>query len=462
MNDVSHRPAAARRLIDFCTSRPRIPAHAVERAKICLLDALGCGLFGAQQPAGSIMSRNVRADRSQGACTLLGCADAIAPAQAALANGTAVHAFEIDDLLSAAMVHPGTVIVPAALAAAEHADASAAKLLDAIVLGYDAFARLGLALGTEPSHRGFHKTSVAGPLAATIAAGAVLELSAEQIANAVGLACSMASGIKSYAGGSGGGMVKGLHGGRAADSGVRAALLAMDGYTAPATAIDGRYGLFDVFARDSAEPAHLTNGLGETWAIEQSWIKVFPVCGWIQGVMQLVLEMRGSQPIALERVRKVTVGTSAFAVKNNANPRPADSGEAQYSIPYCVAVALAGDPEDPDEFEPQAFTDARRLALADRVAIEVDEKSEAVFPKQFGTRLRVELEGGEVREAATLDPHGTPADPCTRAEVVDKFIRLAAFSPVGDAGAIVKLVDGIAASTRVRELSALLRAPAAA
>lgn len=459
MKDISAKTGAAQRLIEFCTSHPAIPESAIERAKICLLDALGCGLFGSQQEAGRIMSANVLADRSQGDCTLLGSNAAVAPAQAALCNGTTVHAFEIDDLLSAEMVHPGTVIVPAVLAAAEHADASAQSLLRGIVVGYEAFGRLGLALGTAPSHRGFHKTSVAGPVAAAIAAGVVMGLSPQQLLNAVGLACSTASGIKSYAGGSGGGMVKGLHGGRSADSGVRTALLAKEGFTAPGTAIDGRYGLLEVFSGEHADASQLWSGLGEEWAIERTWIKVFPVCGWIQGLMQLVLDIRGSAPIPLERVKKLSVGTSAFAVKNNANARPSDSGEAQYSIPYCAAVALASDPRDPDQFERAAFTDAGRLDFAKRVELTVDDASEAVFPKQFGTRVRIELAGGEVREAATYDPHGTPADPCTYAEVVDKFTRLAAFSPVGDAGAVVKLVENIDASTRAREVSGLLRAP---
>ncbi|HEX2827500.1 MAG TPA: MmgE/PrpD family protein [Burkholderiales bacterium] len=457
MNDTT-TTGAALRLIEFCASTPPIPQSIIDRAKVCLLDALGCGLFGSQQDAGRIMSHNVLADRSQGECTLFGSDVTVAPAQAALANGTTVHAFEIDDLLSAAMIHPGTVIVPAALAAAEHVDASAETLLRGIVIGYEAIARLGLALGTEPSHRGFHKTSVAGPVAAAIAAGAVMGLSRDALVSAVGLACSTASGIKSYAGGSGGAMVKGIHGGRSAESGVRMAMLAQDGFNAPRAAIDGRYGLLEVFSGKSAQPAQLWSGLGERWAIDETWIKVFPVCGWIQGLMQLVLDLRGPVPIPLDRVRKVTVGTSAFAVKNNANPLPADSGEAQYSIPYCAAVALESDPKDPAQFERAAFTDAARLAFAQRVEVTVDDASEAVFPRQFGTKVRIRLDDGEVREASTYDPHGTPADPCTYREVVDKLTRLAAFAPVGDAAAIVRLVENIDASTRTRALSSLLRA----
>src|SRR5690606_20484144 len=126
---------------------------------------------------------------------------------------------------------PGTVIIPAVLAAGEAAGSSGSQNLAAIVAGYEATARISLALGVEPSQRGFHKTSVVGPVAAAIAAGTAMELTVSELQNAVGLACSMASGIKAFAAGAGGGMVKRMHAGRAAEAGVRAAQLARRGFT---------------------------------------------------------------------------------------------------------------------------------------------------------------------------------------------------------------------------------------
>lgn len=460
---IAEAPAnvgAAQRLIEFWQTPQgqAIPEAILERAKLCLLDALGCGLFGSRQPDSQIMSTVVLADRSRGDCTLLGSSDTLAPAQAALCNGTAMHGFELDDLLPKSLIHPGTVIVPAVLAAAEAADASGHAMLRGIVIGYEAMSRLSLAIGTEASHRGFHKTGVVGPVAAAIAAGVVMGLSSGQILSAAGLACSTASGIKAFAGGSGGGMVKGMHGGRAAESGVRMAMLAQSGYTGPPAAIDGRYGLLEVFAGSHAEPAQLWSGLGEEWAMDGLWVKVFPVCGWIQGVMQLLLDMRGAEPLALERIERVTVGTSAFSVKNNANTAPADTMEAQYSIPYCVSVALAADPRDPDQFAPAAFTDPVRRAIAQRVELTVDEESEAVFPKQFGSRVRLHLDDGQVKEAATLDPHGTAADPCTADEVIAKFRRLAAFSSAAThADAVIDAITNMDASTRARGIARILR-----
>ena len=189
------------------------------------------------------------------------------------------------------------------------------------------------------------------------------------------------------------------------------------------------------------------------------WVKVYPVCGWIQGVVQLLTAMSCGTPIALERIGKVVVGTSEFAVRNNANPAPADTMEAQYSIPYCAAVALSGTPADPGEFCAPAIHDPARLAFARRVELRVDPESEAVYPARFGSRVELHLSNGEVKQAATLDPHGTAADPCSEEELVAKFKRLAALSAPGvDASAVVDAVARLDTSKSTRDLSALLRA----
>jgi 2-methylcitrate dehydratase PrpD len=253
-------------------------------------------------------------------------------------------------------------------------------------------------------------------------------------------------------------MVKRLHGGRAAEAGVRTSRLAGRGFTGPNAAIDGHFGLLEVFAGESAQPQCLTEGLGEQWALDGLWVKVYPVCGWIQGVVQLLAEMRDGAPTPLESVKKVVVGTSSFAVKNNANAVPTDTMEAQYSIPYCAAVALAGDPADPREFSPPAIHDRQRLELARRVKLRVDRESEAVYPARFGSRVELHLANGEVRHGATLDPHGTAADPCSRDELVGKFKRLAERTSVRiDADAVVAAVSRVERLSSVRELGALLR-----
>ena len=453
----------AARLIEYLAglSADAIPRAAVDNAKGCLLDAIGCGLFGASQPWSKIIAAQLFAEQSHGASSVFGHGAPLAAPAAALCNGTAIHGFEIDDLLPAALIHPGTVIIPAVLAAAESVDTSGEQLLRAIIIGYEATARLSLAMGMQASNQGFHKTSVVGPVASAIAAGCVLKLSAAHINHAAGIAASMSSGVKAYV--AGGGMVKRMHAGWAASSGVRAALLAREGFTGPAGGVDGRYGLLDVFGGATAQPDQLTQKLGAQWAINDVWFKVYPICGWVQGVVQLLGDMRrdshGAQPIAADQIKKVVVGTSRFAVNHNSNPKPTDTMEAQYSIPYCSALALTRDPGDPRAFDADGYTNPALLAIASRVETRVDDECDAVYPQRFGSRVQLHLEGGVVKEALTLDPHGTPADPCSAAELTAKFSRLAALSPLPvDSAAIARAVHQLDGADSLRDLSRVLRA----
>jgi len=169
-------------------------------------------------------------------------------------------------------------------------------------------------------------------------------------------------------------------------------------------------------------------------------------------------EIHADAPLTAAEIGKIVVGTSRFAVDHNSNAEPADTMDAQYSIPYCAALALTGNPCDPRAFEASAYSDPALRALAKKVEIRADAECEAVYPQRFGTRVTLYLANGEVKEARTLDPHGTAADPCTDAELEEKFTRLAALAPLKiDMEAIVDAVRETRAGTTVRQLGALLR-----
>lgn len=236
------------------------------------------------------------------------------------------------------------------------------------------------------------------------------------------------------------------------------ALLARRGFTGPPAAIDGRFGLLDVFGGASSQPQHLWEGLGEKWAIEQVWTKVYPICGWIQGVVQMLVEMKTAQPVAVEQVRKVVIGVSDHAFRYNGNLSPTDTMEAQYSVPYCAALALTGDPADPAEYSPDAIRDPVKQLLMKCVELRVDPACEAVAPEQFASRIQLHLAGGEIREAEIFEAHGTPADPCTEAERIAKFTRLALLSRVRcDPSAVVASIRSLEAAVSVHDLTRLLR-----
>ena len=450
----------AERFVEFMRSMgcDEIPQRVIQQAKACVLDSIACGLFGSRQPWGEIMAANTVAESASGLCTLLGRTDTLAAAPAALVNGTAIHGYELDDLIVGAVVHPGAVIIPAALAAAEFSDASGLRLLLGVIAGYEAMARVSLALGAEPSQRGFHVTAVVGPVGAAIAAGVTMGLETEELLAAVGLACSASSGIKSFAGGSGGGMVKRMHAGRSAEAGVRMCQLALRGFTGPRAALDGRFGLLEVFGGKTANAARLSAELGNHWATDDIWVKLYPMCGGIHTAVQLLEQLRGSTPLAARDVHAVRIGVSKFAARNNGDPTPVDTMGAQYSIPYCAAVALLADPKDPAMFSDRALGRAELRDVASRVSLFVDEQAESVYPNKLGARVELELRGGEVRVSSALDAHGTPADPCSDAERRTRFLKLGSAALSSDAlNEVLDAVDRLDALPSVQTLSNALR-----
>jgi 2-methylcitrate dehydratase PrpD len=402
-----------------------LPAGVADNARACLRDALGCGIFGSSQVWSRILADEMLTDGTSGHSTVIGHQKTLAAPAAALCNGTAIHGFELDDLIAESVIHPAACVIPAAIAAAEAVDASGTQLLEAIVAGYEVMHRVGLALGVEPARKGFHTTSLVAPIACAVAAGKVMSLSLDQLLSAAGLACSSASGIKSFAAGHGGGMVKRLHLGRSAEAGVRMAQLASRGFLGPPFGLDSRFGLLEVFGGAGAQADRMTRDLGQAWAMRDVWFKVYPICGWIQSVVQLVVELRGAHPLAAEKVSAVEVGVSRYAAQNNGEPAPVDAMGAQYSIPYCVAAALTGDPRDPAWFQPDAVNDPAMRKLAGKVAIVINPDVEAVYPAKFGASVKLTLADGSVSERTVLECHGTPSDPCSNQEQLDKFHLLA-------------------------------------
>lgn len=453
-------PGQEERLVAFLAglSLRDVPDHLLAGARRALLDALGCGLFGARQTWTRAAVMAAARDRSAGPATVFAQPSPHAAPLAALCNGVAIHGYELDDLIAEAVVHPGAVVVPAALAAAERCSASGERLILGVIAGYETMARLGVALGLEPAARGYHTTALAGPVAAAVAAGVTMGFPPDRLLSAIGLACSSASGIKSFAGGSGGGMVKRLHAGRAAESGVRLCELADCGFEGPRAAITGRFGLLEVLAGSSAAPRALSTGLGQRWALQQVWVKLYPMCGLIQAAAQVVHRVTAAHAIEPGAVRRVRVGTSRHGLRHNAEPFPADTMAAQYSIPYCVAVALAGDAADPESYAPGRIENARLRALASRTELFVDEGVEAAYPERFGARVAIELQDGRVHEDVELDPHGTPQRPCSDEELTQKFKRLAAAS-VDDARCttIIDLVSRVERLDTLKALSVALK-----
>jgi 2-methylcitrate dehydratase PrpD len=241
-----------------------ISKEAIEHAKTCILDNLGCVLSSKNLPWCEKLYEFIREEKGRSIATCWGRPERVSATQAALYNGTAGHGFEIDDLYITSH-HPGSVTIPAAMAAAEHVGGGSGKeFLAAVVAGYEVSTRIGTAMYTH-FFRGYHPQGTIGTFSSATAAGRILNLGTEQMVHSLGMAGSQSAGLMAAQEGS---MVKRLHSGRACQSGVMAALLAKRGFTGITNVLEADFGGFCSTLRgDKIDVPVLTAGLGKEWEI---------------------------------------------------------------------------------------------------------------------------------------------------------------------------------------------------
>jgi 2-methylcitrate dehydratase PrpD len=399
-----------------------IPADVIERAKQCIADTIAVIIFGYDLPWSRMIVRFAEKNAAGGNSRILGPGGARvhAPA-AALANGALAHAFEMDNLTwPNSGVHPGATLLASGLAIAQERGLGGRDLIAAVVAGAEVMIRIGRATQHRNESRGFHAPGTTGPFGAAIAGGRLMGLEAERMRNALGVAGSLACGLLEFARSGSGAMVKRLHLGRAAESGVLAASLAAEGFDAPASVLEGEFGFLRVFCGDEFDRAELTRGFGESYATRSITLKRFPCHITAHTSVQAILDLVAEHGYAAADIGSIHIaGNDKMAGVNNI-PSPADIMMAQYSIPFCVALAHMRDPRDPRSFDETALRDPRIRALAQRVKITVDNER----PTPLAATVTVTLQDGRVLTRAVADFKGTPENPLKQGELREKFLML--------------------------------------
>ena len=399
------------------------PAH-IAAAANCVIDTLGAIAYGAEQPWSRAGARHALVTESGGACTVVGWPDRASPAMAAFANGTAAHAFELDDVHEEAVSHPGAVVVSAALAVAEDLQASGRDFLEAVVVGYEAMGRAGLAVGPV-SHMlaGFHPTSMSGVFGAAAAAGYLRRLDAAGINHAFGVAASLASGTMEFA--SSGGMAKRIHAGRAAEGGIMAAALAADGFEGAQDGLAGRYGFCRVFT-DDPQPHLLTERLGERWMIDEITVKPYAACSDVHAMIQATSGLVAEHCVTAGQIDRITVYGPTKAAEFNDMDGTQSVMAAQYSARFNIAAAVLADPADPSTYRPDRIAAPALAALQARVVTTVpDPVFDATYAWKQGARVQITLTDGRVLERTVHGQKGSMHDPLSDDEIERKFLVLA-------------------------------------
>jgi 2-methylcitrate dehydratase PrpD len=407
----------------------QIPAAPRERARQCIIDTTGAALFGSRLPWSKIVAGHAKNCGGNGMSRVIGTALKVSPPAAALANGVCSHAFELDGLRKpSAGVHPGAILLPAALAVAEHQGAGGRELLTAFVTGAEVMFRIGLAAKQTTESLGFHAPGVNGPYGSAIVAGKLLGLNAAQLTQALGIAGSLGGGLLAFAKAGNGAMVKRLHMGRAAEAGVVAALLARDGYEGPDTVLEGQYGYLESYARDG-DATQFTRDLGTHFDIVHACLKRYACHITAHTPVQSLQELRAENNFNGDDVKVLTVFARHKVLSHHDIREPRDVAGAQYSVPFCAAIALYYDVNDPLAFSETALNDAKVRALA--LKLKVVEMGDAEKGGAWATRVAVELKDGRSFERFAEEFKGTPASPLSAEELQIKFMRMAGSHPRG-------------------------------
>ncbi len=416
-------PTAAQALASFASrlAYAEIPPAVAARAKDCITDTVAAATFGAQFPWSRMIVDYARRYGSGGACTILGVPDARVHAPyAALANGALAHAYELDSVGLAP--HPGSALLPAVLAACEEVNADGKTAIAAFVAGCEMISRINAASHHSSEKLGFHAPGIIAPYGAAAAAGRVFGLDAEQMAHALGIAGSLSSGLLAFTKSSGGSMVKRLHLGRASESGILAARLAGAGYTGTETVLEGKFGFLETYCRDG-EPGLLTAGLGAKWETLGISLKRYACHIFAQIPVQSMRELMAQHAFGGGDVASILVEGGEKLLSHHNIIDPADIMKAQYSVPFCAALALFRDPDDPRSFNPGALEDPAIRAACRKVELRARSQKGLTA---WSARIVVKLKDG--REVA-LDRNsykGMPDDPLSQAELRRKFMLLTA------------------------------------
>ena len=431
-----------------------VPEPTRARARLHLLDTLGAALAGSAAREAHLARRAARADGSLGAAAgsaavVWGTPERATPRAAALVNGVAAHAFELDD--SGGCDHSGAVVVPAALAAAAAVGGPVPgeELLLAIVLGYELGRRVQTAMGGYDAlnDRGWHSTGVCGTFAAAVAAGRVLGLDAVRLSHAIGLAGAFTGGTWAFVADSA--MSKRLHVGRAAECGLGAALLAREGFTGPDAVFEAPWGgVLGLYGGPGADATALTASLGERWELDRASIKPHASCRSTHSAIDALLRLR-ADGLDVERIERIEVRTSELIAGMCGGTDLASLVSAQLSLPYGLAVAGVRGAVGLDDVL-AGRDDPRVLDLLGRIAVAVD-------PGQHGgsaePSLLVTGATGTLAVQA-IAPRGGRDNRLADAEVLAKFEGLAARRL--DAASIRGLIDGTGALERHPDVRALI------
>jgi 2-methylcitrate dehydratase PrpD len=448
-----------KRLIEQCFGLKYkvLPAEVVDRVKYLLLDYLGVAARGALSDSSRPVQRIINhLDPSHRGAVVIGTKLRASPPLAALANGTAAHSIELDDVVKEASLHPGVTVMSTALAAGHMAGCTGKQLVEAIVAGYETVVRLGIGLNPSAHYaRGFHPTATCGTMGSAITAAKILKLNPSEMINALGISGSQAAGSMEFL--TDGAFTKRFHAGWAAHSGLMAALLAGEGFTGPETILEGKYGFLKAYS-SRPKPDRILKNWGRPFQVLKTSIKPHACCRYKQGPIDGILKIMRANKLAATDIESVTLGILKTGFPLVVQPEeqkrnPQSIVDAQFSMPFGAAVAILYGKASLDEYSSANIHSAEVKKMMNRIrCIEVPELDKE-FPQRWPALATIKTKTDQEYLVKIDYPKGDPENPLSQDELIQKFKGLTA--PVYSKDRMNKIIDKIKTLERTDSLKAL-------
>lgn len=409
---------ASHQFTQFAVSA-KVPEKALAIARNAFQDTIAVALAGAIDP-GSRIVQKLATQEAMGNCQVWGTALRTSATWAALANGTAAHALDFDDMCFVSLAHPSAPLVAALLAIGEQVAASGRNLLEAYVVGFEIEAVLGRTMNPRHYQQGWHCTSTLGSVGAAAAAARVLKLEANAAAHCLAIAASEASGIKENFGT----MTKPLHAGLAARNAVLAALLAQQGFTANERALDGPQGFLTAMASEGTDWQRHGHDLGKHWEILETGItvKLYPSCAATHPAIDAVLDLRREHDLTADQVESIEVQVDPVTPPLLIYHRPQIGLQGKFSMPFCIAAALVYGEVGLQTFESAQIQDARIQTLLPRITMTTNLSLGKDAPALTQSVVKICLRGGPTLIRPANGARGYPDRPASAEELDEKFI----------------------------------------
>ena len=437
-----------------------IPNEVIERIKLLILDSLGCALYGSTLEWSRILRATLAGLDVTKACRVWGTPELLSAPHAALVNGTLIQSFELDDVHRQGVLHVGAVTLPPLLAVTElRPGLSGRDFLRSAVAGYEIGPRVGKCMGPQHIGQGWHSGATVGVFSAVSGAAAALRLSSEQAVHALGIAGTQSSGLMAAQYGA---MVKRMHAGRAAQSGLYGALLAQAGFTGIVDIFESPYGGFcSTFSRsnDRFNLDELSWELGRAWETMRISLKFYSCVGSNHTTLDAIRNMQNKTPFGADDITSIVVHGSQVTVEHVGWPyKPQGLVSAQLNLPFCVATLLLEGDVFVDQFTDAAVDDQRRIELSKKVSVLHDPAITARGANyRHMVRVEVHLKNGVSLEQTVEAARGSEISFASQAEIVGKFKKLATHV-VSDARAdeVVNLVLGAEKLARAEQIAQAL------